>query len=338
MSEKEFLRRLGERLHGGSLEWRDDGIMAPVGTDECLVYSLDRPTQIYNTGHRATDLRLFGRWSASVVANDVIACGVRPRGIAFDVGIEELNQHDLMLWADGVLDVCERYSMKYEGGNLATGFGVTGMAWGTVVADRTLRRNGARDGDIIVVTCELGLGWVLRLWEQLIAPEFENEIEPFRSYKNEPWVNLRAFEEIWKLRAINAAMDLTDGVIEFGYEIWEQSHLGVILEPIARHQTPFTCVADKLQIPSEAFFFEPGYDTPFGHGWAVPHKALPAVRAILESFAVPYVIAGSVSSKSAGVLARINDRLVAVPRYWDDVFRPRGEIERWRTEIVSLFQ
>lgn len=268
VGEKEFLAALGAVLHpGAGLEWRDDCVIAPLMGDLSLAYSIDRPEQIFSSGDPPHDLRCFGRWSASLVANDVIACGVQPRGISFDVGVDEMGPGEIEIWARGVVDVCQRYGMRYEGGNLGIGPGVTGVVWGIETQDRLLRRRGAKHGALLIATGWVGLGWAIRLWRN--AGKSEQRLGEYRSYQQEPWVNLQAFKEVWDLGAILSSMDITDGIIEFGYEVYEQDSLGVVFEPRHEDRFPLNFVFEELGLPSDAVFYEPGYDTPFTHGWCV---------------------------------------------------------------------
>lgn len=335
--EKEFLRTLGEVLHPDqALAWRDDCVITDLGSGASLVYSMDRPENIFQTADRNQDLRAFGRWSAAIVSNDVIACGASPRSISFDVGLEELPPTDLLIWAQGVLEVCARYGMRYEGGNLAAGRGVSGTAWGLQRSDRVIRRSGARDRSVLIATAAIGTGWAVKIWGESGQPL--DRLGGLLHQKQAPFVNLAAFQEVWETGAILAGMDLTDGVIEFAYEIVEQSGLGVCLEPVRQQRWALDFVPEELGLPPEAFFFEPGYDTPFAHGWCVEHGAAERVLAILRSHGVQHTILGTVTSTLDGVYAKgRRGQLSQLPPYWDDKFKIRGSTARWRAEILPLF-
>ena len=54
------------------------------------------------------------------IANDVIACGVSPKGLSLDIGINIFeDEEEVFKFIDGVLEVCSHYNMKYEGGNMS---------------------------------------------------------------------------------------------------------------------------------------------------------------------------------------------------------------------------
>lgn len=337
IGEKEYLNLLGKMLHKGEgFNWRDDCVITPLWDNINLLYSIDRPEPIFSTGNMIHDLRCFGRWSAALVANDVIACGAEPKGISFDIGIDEFDINDINIWIQGVLDVCERYNMEYEGGNLGIGKGVTGISWGIQTENKTLRRRGAFDGGILIATGIIGTGWSIKLWKELKGNN--KRLGTFTHYQEEPWINLDAFKEVWSLGGILCSMDITDGIIEFGYEISEQNGLGVVFNPVVDEPQPLDFVFKELNIPRLATYFEAGYDTPFAHGWCVDPNFIDDIKKILRKHNVSFTILGRVTKKIKGVYVQANhSELRHLPRYWDDVFKPRGSIKRWKKEILSIF-
>lgn len=339
MGEKELLVRLWAQLGSSTpAAWRDDCVIRRIGPDQMLAYSVDRPELIYATGDRKKDLLLFGRWAAALTASDVIACGVEPLGIAFDIGMEALDGDELLIWARGVAEVCDRYGMIYEGGNLGMGGGVTGMCYGVAGPDKIIRRSGAGIGDYVVVTGAVGTGWAKRLWSAR-RPSHPLPLPWLDEYQHHPWIDLDVFRKIWSLGAITCGMDLTDGVIEFGYEILEQSGFDVEFARPSSFPEAVRTVAREFDLPQWAFLFEPGYDTPFAHGWCVRETALTDTIGLLREGRVPHVVVGRVRS-AEGRGPHLRDgtgATVTLPRYWDDVCVHRGSVARWEAEILPLF-
>lgn len=335
--EKEYLKRLGRLLHGPKLDWRDDCVIRSIDAERNLLYSIDRPEQIYSSGDTKFDIRRFGRWAAGLVANDVIACGGKPEGIAFDIGVKEFSADSFEEWVAGVQDVCQQYSMNYEGGNLAPGTGVTGMSWGIAEKRSTIRRAGATEGAVLLATAELGVGWLARLWRS--EGRAERELGIISQYQDNPWINLHAFQDVWDLGVILCGMDLTDGVIEFGYEVFEQSGLGVVFDPQVESDSLVDTLYNQLGIPRKVGIFEPGYDTPFAHGWCIAARDVGRVRQALSRHGVKSMVLGSATNGVDGVFVRTGpDQVTRLPRYWDDVMVHRGSVERWRQEILPIFQ
>lgn len=338
--EKDLLRDLHKRLRGDAgLQWRDDCVIRPTGA-ELLAYSMDRPERVRSTTDPLADARHFGRWSAGLVASDVIASGAAPQGISFDVGHETFEEEEHFLaWVDGVLDVCSAYRMEYEGGNIGLGVDVCGMAYG--FTHHPITRRGARRGDQILVTWALGTGWAKRLMSKALeSGEVDASFAFFdfdmvHEHQDRPWVNLAAFIEVWETGGITSGMDLTDGLIEFGQEIADQTGQGVWLERPGEVSPWISLAADYLGVSAWSLMLEPGYDTPYAHGWTVQSTAVDAVVDVLVRREVPYVVVGSVVD-TPGVHIGIEGRSVLAPRYWDDVFDERGSEEKWRDQIVRL--
>jgi thiamine monophosphate kinase len=340
-SEKDFLRDLHKRLRGDTeLNWRDDCVVRPTRAG-LLAYSMDRPERIRWTDDPVADARHFGRWSAGLVAGDVIASGAVPQGISFDVGHETFGEEEYFLaWVDGVLDVCGAYGMEYEGGNIGLGVDVCGMAYG--FTQRPISRRGAAPGDQILVTWALGTGWAKRLMSKALegsggdhaAAEFF-DFGLVREHQDRPWVNLDAFVEVWETGGVTSGMDLTDGLVEFAHEIADQTGHGVWLECPGEVSPWILLAADHLGVSAWSLMLEPGYDTPHAHGWTVRSTAVDAVIDILVRHGVPHVLVGSVVD-TQGVNIGVDGRPVLAPRYWDDVFDGRGSEEKWREQIVRL--
>ena len=116
LGEQGFFLALHEKMGNCSLNWRDDCIERRIAHDLSLVYSTDSARR-WLSHNRQDNARVFGRWAASVVAGDVIACRVSPKGLVLDVGIETFKDEEKLSSSfDGVLDVCAQYRMTYEGG------------------------------------------------------------------------------------------------------------------------------------------------------------------------------------------------------------------------------
>ncbi|MCI8817831.1 MAG: hypothetical protein HFG04_01575 [Oscillibacter sp.] len=338
LGEKEFLRMLHEKMGNAGLSWRDDCVERPIAPNLSLVYSVDSARR-WLSHNRQDDARVFGQWISSVIASDVIACGVCPKGLALDVGIDAFqDKEELFSFFDGVLDICARYGMTYEGGNINKTALVCGMSWGTQAPEKIIHRDGAQADSVLIATAPIGLGWAIELFqsrevfrEKTVPPELLDWVE---HYKDIPVVNLDAFREVWELGVIDCGMDLTDGIIEFGYEIYERTGLGVVFCPGAPH--PFVeYAAARLKVRPADMMFEMGYDTPFSHGWCIRKEHVSAVQAILKKHKVPFTVLGEVTGDVSGVYRKTDRGLTPLPQYWDDKFRGGSGYEQWMENIVG---
>ncbi len=331
--EKEFLKELHRKRK--TLEWREDCIIRPVTDDLSIVYSIDSAER--KICHDCNnDPKVYGRWVAAVVASDIIACGVLPKGLSLDIGINAFtDEQEICRFVEGVKDVCTEYGMEYEGGNINRSTLTCGVSWGLQKTDSIIHREGAKDGSILIATAPIGLGWAYYMYKKMSLPPPDMAIlEKATNYKKTFLVNLKAFQEIWALQVIECGMDLTDGIVEFGYEIFERTGLGVVFTSEKMH--PFVnYVASKLNVPPQDFLYDPGYDTPLAHGWCISESSLESVIEILNRYEVPHTILGRVSNSISGVYRRTANKLHPLPRFWDDKFSSESNITSWYEKIVN---
>lgn len=339
--EKEFLVALHQKLGHSGFDWRDDCVISEIAPDLCLVYSVDSSRR-WLSHDRKGDAAVFGRWVASTITSDVIACGVVPRGLALDVGLRAFqDEEDFNLFLKGVLDVCSEYGVKYEGGNLNRSNLVSGVSWGISRPSRIIKRNGAQKNSVLLVTAPIGVGWayeLLRRREECIPGSLnrvpEELVKFAKSYKEKVTINLTAFKEVWGTDVIDCGMDTTDGILEFAYEIYERSGLGVIINPVNLHSF-IQYTASVLHISPIDIILEPGYDTPLSHGWCIRKQNLKKVVSILEEFNVPYTIIGEVTDQIAGVYQQRDSGLRPAPRFWDDKCRNETSFKIWEKTVLG---
>lgn len=339
--EKELLIALHQKMGDIGFDWRDDCIICDLTSDLSLVYSIDSSRRWLSHNDK-DDASVFGRWIASTITSDVISCGVPPRGLALDIGLRAFQgETELSLFLDGVLDVCREYGLKYEGGNLNRTNLVSGVSWGTSKPSRIIKRSGAQKDSVLLATAPIGVGWayeLLRRQEEYIPGSLKAPPEEFlkfvKSYKEKSTVNLDAFKKVWDLEVIDCGMDLTDGILEFAYEIYERTGLGIIVAPVQHH--PFVeYMAARLRISPIDIILEPGYDTPLSHGWCIKKQNLEKVTSILEQYNVPYTIWGEVTDCVTGVFREGESSLLPLPRYWDDKCRKESSFDIWEKSILG---
>ena len=344
--EKEFLVNLHKQMDSQGLDWRDDAIVTPISENLSLLYSIDNVSIIKELATPEETMIAYGKWAASVICNDIIACGTLPKGLALDVGIGNMDEDGFNCFVKGVLDVCRKYATNYEGGNINTSDTVSGIAWGTSEPERIIRRRGAREGAVLFATTDIGIGWTKRLLRKYASEQgmslsclegITPHLELLDNYQNDPCVNIELFKEIWDLDIIQCGMDLTDGIIELGYEIFDRTNLGVVFDFRGKVHPLLQAASDVLNYTSDAFHFEPGYDTPYAHGWCIDERDLHKAICTFEKYNAPYTILGYTSSDVDGVTYNAGNSLRSLPRYWDDKIINRGSIDNWEKIILPVF-
>ncbi|MGH2405724.1 MAG: thiamine-phosphate kinase, partial [bacterium] len=131
---------------------------------------------------------------------------------------------------EGARDETARWDMVTAGGNISRTDGPLAIdvtVLGDVDASLVLRRSGARPGDILLVTGDLGRAAAgLRL---LRRRERGGLVEAYCT----PTPRVREGQALARTRAVHAAMDLSDGLASDIQRLGEESGVGARLDAVA---------------------------------------------------------------------------------------------------------
>jgi len=169
---------------------------------------------------RGADARLLGHKALAVNLSDMAAMGATPRWATLGLAMERAEDGWLSAFAEGFYALAARFDVDLVGGDTTRGpLALCVTILGEVPAGQALRRDGARPGDDVWVSGELGgAAYALRGTNDAAAAR--------RLHAPEPRVALGE-----RLRGIaTSAIDVSDGFTQDLGHILERSGVGATVE------------------------------------------------------------------------------------------------------------
>lgn len=190
-----------------------------------------------------TPLKHLGYKSVIVNLSDVYAMNATPTQITLNIAFSNrFSLEALDDFYEGVYAACEKYNVDLIGGDTSSsqkGFIISVTALGEITPEKVVKRNGAKKGDLICVSGDLGsafLGLTLLEREKKIylenpeiQPDLENEQYIVgRLLKPEARKDIIDFFETSEIQP-TSMMDVSDGLSSEILHICKQSNTGAIL-------------------------------------------------------------------------------------------------------------
>jgi thiamine-monophosphate kinase len=164
MSEFDLIRRLHEGVNaadgGGSsacvVGIGDDGAVLDIPLDRQVVVTSDTLVETVHFLH-TTDARHLGYKALAVNLSDLAAMGAQPAWFFLALTLPAPDQAWLDSFAQGVGELARSSGIVLAGGDTTAGpLSITITALGLVETGMALTRDGAREGDLVVVSGQLG--------------------------------------------------------------------------------------------------------------------------------------------------------------------------------------
>lgn len=189
-----------------------------------------------------TPLKHLGYKSVVVNLSDIYAMNATPTQIVMSIGFSNrFSLEALEEFYAGVYAACEQYAVDLVGGDTSTskkGFVISVTAIGEVAPDNFVKRSGAKSGDLICVSGELGgafLGLTLlererKIFEETGAqPDLEGQSYIVgRLLKPEARKDIIEYFAEAEIKP-TSMMDLSDGLSSDIMHICKQSDVGCVL-------------------------------------------------------------------------------------------------------------
>lgn len=298
------------------LGFGDDVSAVNLGKDELLVIKTDMLVD-------KTDVpRGMSLWQAArkaVVMNisDLAAKGVKPVALLVALGIpKNFTENDIIQIGKGLNSGAREYGAYILGGdtNEASDLVISCALFGTCASSLLMKREGAEPGDILAVTGKFGktaAGLKILLEDLHAPPEIEKSLLDAVFM---PKARLKEGLALSASKAVNAAIDSSDGLAWSLHELSKASRVGFIVEtlPISPEAVKFAEI-HRLSYAELCLYGGEEYELVLVIKPELWDKALNAAKK-----AGGTLIPIGKAVKEAGVWLKTDERTVPIkPRGWE---------------------
>ncbi len=247
-------RQLIKSIRKQSLQTTED-LVRGIG-DDCSVFGKLKETawlistdMLVDTIHfdRAWhDPKRLGRKCIAVNLSDIAAMGGVPRFLLISISVPDgFSFKWLDEWFEGVREILAEYDCLLIGGDTVTGkeLNISITVLGNQSCDRILYRNGAKKGDIVYVSGELGSSaaglWLFQNNKRLHLDICEDEYTEMCSAHLNPVPQVELGKLLCRSGCVSAMQDISDGLATDLSHICQESEVRALI-----HENKLPCLPE----------------------------------------------------------------------------------------------
>lgn len=270
----------------------DDCCATTLPPGEVLLTSTDLLLDAIHFRRDWTDLESLGRKAVAVNISDIAAMGGKPLTLSLGLGLPagwSTEEFDQLI--SGVLSAAREYGVLLTGGDTcrsASGLILSITVQGSALPSQLLRRSGARPGDLLYVSGNLGDS-ALALRE-LVAGRLPAAELAARHHR--PTARLCLGQALAARHLATAAIDLSDGLVADLGHILDASGVGALIHTA---QLPLSAafraaLLDDVSLLPLALTGGEDYELL----WSAPPTAVAALSALSTELGLPLTPVGEV--------------------------------------------
>jgi len=246
----------------------DDAAVVKPSTSEHVLLTSEIFTEGVDFDLTYTPLHHLGYKLVSLTLSDIYAMNGSPEYMLINLGLTNKYSVEMVeLFYKGVKSACDAYGIKYAGGDIAaTHHAMSVSITISGVSNNTVYRSGAKQGDAICVSGDLGAaacGLMILIrekkhWETSGDQALSPELEPYEYVVRRqlvPEARKDLIEAFSQYKTVPSSMiDLTQGLNKNLLELTEASGLGALIYEAALPVNPETrFAADELEEDIDKF-------------------------------------------------------------------------------------
>lgn len=227
----------------------------------------------------------------AVNLSDLAAMGADPAWLTLGITLPEIDEAWLQAFSDSLFEVLDYYHMQLIGGDTTRGpLSMTLGIHGLIPAGKGLKRSGARHGDWIYVTGQLGdsAAGLAILQQRLVCDDQANHDYLIKRH-------LRPTPRILQGQALrelaSAAVDISDGLLADLGHILKASGVGA---KIVQDQLPLSAALQACTEPQQAIDFALNGGEDYELCFTVPEVNRAALDRALRSLGVDFTCIGQI--------------------------------------------